>query len=320
MPSARLAYNPTAGGFPSWLLTERAAQVLRAHGWEIDMVQSRSGEHLTEISAQAVQEGMDALIVVGGDGSVNYAVRALIGTQTALGVLPAGTANIWAREIGLIGLRWTRLFALEESARRLVGGRVQLVDVGYCNEKPFLLWAGVGLDGFLVHRIEPRKSWEKRLSVIHYTAATVWNVSYWHGIRMRVLANGKEFEGKFLMALMSNIHFYAVMRLVEDVCLDDGVMDLFLFKGETPLDAYQRLFDLFTGRHKESDSIVRIRFQELSLSSPSKLYLQMDGEPFDSDGDVRVRVAPKALRVIVPASAPAGSFLSPAVRYSSAHT
>ncbi len=69
--------------------------------------------------AQGGEEGKEALFVVGGDGTINLAVRGLAGSETALGVLPGGTANVLAQELGLPGLTWTRWMALEESARRL---------------------------------------------------------------------------------------------------------------------------------------------------------------------------------------------------------
>src|SRR3972149_7161056 len=156
MPSALLVYNPVAGRYPSRLLTERAASLVQKHGWQIQIETSRGGKHITQLAHQAAAEKFDAFYVVGGDGSLGHALPGLIGTETALGVLPAGTSNVWAQEIGLPGLTWTRLMALEESARQLGQAPGGGGDVGLCNQVPFLLWAGVGLDAFVVHHIEPR--------------------------------------------------------------------------------------------------------------------------------------------------------------------
>ena len=148
-----VAYNPAAGRYPSRLLVERAARVFQQVGWTVQLEQTQNSEHITRLARQAAQAGMDYFIIAGGDGSVNRAVAGLINSETALGVLPAGTSNVWAQELGLPGLSWTRWIALEESARRLAQAHIQTIDVGVCNQQPFLLWAGVGLDGFIVHRI-----------------------------------------------------------------------------------------------------------------------------------------------------------------------
>jgi diacylglycerol kinase (ATP) len=168
MPNALLIFNPVAGRYPSRLLTERAATVLKKKGWRVEIETTQKGEDFTRLSRQAAKERLDVVVVVGGDGSINKAVAGLVGTETALGVLPAGTANVWAQEFGLPGLSWTRWMALEESARRLTSLRIAKVDVGLCNADYFLLWAGVGLDAFVVHRIEPRKQWEKHFAVVQY--------------------------------------------------------------------------------------------------------------------------------------------------------
>jgi diacylglycerol kinase (ATP) len=187
MPFAKLIYNPAAGRYPSWILTERAANVLREEGWRVSIEKTQSGKHVTDLAEKAALEGMDALFVVGGDGSVNRALPGLINSQTALGVLPAGTANVWAQELGLPGLSWTRWMALEESARRLAGACVAQADVGFCNGIPFLLWAGIGLDAFIVQRLEPRTQLEKRFAVVHYVASAAWNASMWRGMNLNVV-------------------------------------------------------------------------------------------------------------------------------------
>lgn len=138
------------------MLAERAADVLRASGWKIRLLRTHSAEHVTQLACRAASEGKEALFVVGGDGTINLAVRGIAGSQTALGVIPAGTANVLAQELGLPGLTWTRWMALEESARRLAKAHVQMADIGECAGTPFLMWAGVGLDAFAIHHIEPR--------------------------------------------------------------------------------------------------------------------------------------------------------------------
>src|SRR4030065_904512 len=189
MRNADMIYNPSAGRFPSGILAERAANVLRANGWNISLIRTESSEHVTQLARRAAEEGKEALFVVGGDGTINLALRGLVGSKTALGVLPGGTANVLAQELGLPGLTWTRWMALEESARRLAEARIREVDIGQCGNTPFLMWAGVGLDAFAVHHIEPRPRGEKLFANMAYAASTAWQASLWHGTNLQLTAD-----------------------------------------------------------------------------------------------------------------------------------
>ncbi len=306
MPSAYLVYNPIAGRYPSWILTERAANLLRMEGWDIQLERTQSAEHLAELARQAVAETVDAFFIVGGDGSLNHALPALINTNTALGVLPAGTANVWAQELGLPGLTWTRITALEESARLLAHPQFLKIDIGLCDQRPFLLWAGIGLDAFIVHRIEPRQRWEKHFAVMHYTASAIWNASFWHGIDLEVEVDGEVFGDRYLLAVINNIHLYAggYAHLSPNALLDDGLMDLWLFKGDTLGDIAQRVFELLSGNHKKSEQVTLVPFRSLVLKCKSKLFIQIDGEPIDVIEPLHIRVCPQALKVLVPKHTP----------------
>ena len=306
MPRAILAYNPIAGRFPSRLLAERAANVLRQFGWQLDLEQTQGSQHITQLARQAAEDRMDAFFMAGGDGSLNCAVAGLVGSDTALGVLPCGTANVWAQELGLPGLSWTRWLALEESARQLAFAGSCCVDIGICNERPFLLWAGVGLDAFVVHHIEPRSRWEKHFAMAHYAASVAWHASFWHGINLRAETDGREILGHFLLALVSNVHLYAggLANLSPQARLDDGVMDLWLFEGETLGDTVQAAWDLLAGRHFQSQRVHQVQFSQLKLESESPTYVQVDGEPLDVVNPVTITVQPGALHVLVPDETP----------------
>jgi len=306
MKKCFIAYNPTAGRYPSRLLVERAARVLEQHDWSVQLEQTFDGEHITRLAHQAADTGFDYFIIAGGDGSLNRAVTGLIGSHTALGVLPAGTANVWAQELGLPGLSWTRWTSLEESARRLADAQVRTVDAGICNGRPFLLWAGIGLDGFIVHHIEPRKRWEKHFAVVQYAASVAWHASFWRGMNLLAVVDGQEISGHFLLALVSNVHLYAggVAQVSPQARLDDGKMDLWLFEGETLGDVVQLAWELWAGNHTHSDKVRQIVFQELHIESTSPLFVKLDGEPAEGDGRVTISVHPHALRVLVPAGTP----------------
>jgi diacylglycerol kinase (ATP) len=302
-----MIYNPNAGRFPSGILAERAANVLRANGWDIRLMGTHDGAHVTQLARRAAEQGKEALFVVGGDGTINLAVRGLAGSQTALGVLPGGTANVLAQELGLPGLTWTRWMALEESARRLSQAEVHAVDIGLCADTPFLMWAGVGLDAFAIHHIEPRPRGEKLFANVGYAASTAWLASLWHGINLNVIADDLHISGHYLLAIMSNIHLYAggLAQISPFALLDDGVIDLWLFEGDTLGDTIQRAWDLYGGRHVDSDKVRNVAFSNLELQSDKPLYVQVDAEPIPYDERcIEIKVISRALRLLVPNETP----------------
>jgi diacylglycerol kinase (ATP) len=306
MPNTLLVYNPVAGRYPSRMLTERAASVLEGYGWGVDIETTSGGEHISSLASQAVEAKKDSLIVVGGDGSLNKALPGLVGTETALGVLPAGTANVWAQQIGLPGLSWTRWKALEESAHRLARGHIKQVDVGLSNDKHFLLWSGMGIDAFIVHRIEPRKQWEKNFTVMRYAAGVVWSARKWQGIDLRVATDELNIEGKFILAEVSNIRLYAggYATLSPQASLDDGLMELWLFDGESLEEVLQQAWSVWSGRHVNSKRVQFRQFDKVTLESDTPIYLQMDGEPEFGGNQVSISVLPRNLKVLIPEGAP----------------
>lgn len=306
MPSGMIAYNPVAGRFPSRILVERAASILERRGWDLSLVRTEGGEHIRALARQAADQDLDAFFMAGGDGSLNWALPSLVGRRTALAALPCGTSNVWAQEMGLPGLSWTRWMALEESAHRLAEGVTRAVDIGQAGEHLFLLWAGIGLDAFVVQRIEPRSPIEKSFALAHYAASVVWYAAEWRGINLSIQTDGDQIEGHFLVAVASNVQLYAggVARLSPEARLDDGRMELWLFEGDTLGDALQRFWDLWGGRHVGSEYVQHLTYRHLRIESESPLYLQVDGEPVQTSSPLDVVVHPRALNVLAPVQVP----------------
>ena len=302
MAKAWLIHNPAAGRFPSGPFLARAVDVLERAGWGIDIVACHPREDLAERATQAVAAGCEAVFVAGGDGSVGRVAGALAGTPTALGVLPSGTANVWAQEFGLPRLGWTSWFALEEAAARLARGRVRLVDVGLCNGQPFLMWAGVGLDAQIVNAIEPRERWEKILATVTYALQAVWEARNWSGIRVRVQANEQSWEDRYLVAVATNICSYAggLLELSPEARVDDGLLDFWLIGGSSLSAAVVRVAQVLTGRHTDAEGVVHFQAGEAVFELMGDTPMHLDGEPGTIHPPAHLQVRKRVLRVLVP--------------------
>ena len=305
MADSLLVYNPAAGRISVRPFIGSIIRVLNDHGYRVEVAESVNGRHTTQLARMAAQDNFRAVFAIGGDGTAGQAASGLVGSQTALGVLPAGTANVWAIELGIRAFVWSHLRALKQSAAILAEAEPCAVDVGLCNGLPFLMWAGVGLDAMTVKKLEPRKRFEKYLGVPEYFAATVWNVSLWHGMNLHIIADDRQVEGHYLLAVASNIRHYVggVAEISPSAALDDGEMDLWLFSGDNLADAFRHFFDMLAGRHLTSNQARCLPFRKARIESDTPFPLQMDGEPMLGATSATLEVLPRALRVLMPLQA-----------------
>lgn len=297
-----LLYNPAAGRLSGHPFLRGIRRVLHAAGWQIDVAEILNASHATLAAQQAARENYEAAFVIGGDGTIGQVTAGLIGSETALAPITGGTANVWAREQGLQPFSWYRWWALKDNARLLANSPAQRVDVGLCNERPFLLWAGIGLDALTIHKLEPRSRLVKYLAVPQYFATTVWEATFWRGMDLRVWADGKGVDGHFLLAVATNIrHYVGGMAVISpEAYLDDGQMDMWLFSGTNMADAFRHFFDMLAGRHLTSDQARRMPFQAARVESEVAFSIQMDGEPMLGGRRAELTVRPRALKVLMP--------------------
>lgn len=151
-----MIYNPAAGRPRLQRQTPEAAAELQAAGWTVDLAQTTGPDSAAHLARSAAADGYDAVVVVGGDGTVNLAANGLLQAAEAglappaLGILPAGTANVLARDLGLPAPGPGLEASLPLAARLLARSRVARIDVGVvrsaAGQRCFLCWAGIGLD------------------------------------------------------------------------------------------------------------------------------------------------------------------------------
>jgi YegS/Rv2252/BmrU family lipid kinase len=302
MRRALVIYNPAAGRFPVKPFLKAIETELVKAGWKAEIVATRSGEHTVQLGQQAAAQEYDAAIAVGGDGTIGQVASGLIGSETALGVLPAGTSNVWANELGLSPFTWAYPGRLQENTQILASSSIQRVDVGKCNEYSFMMWAGMGLDALAIRSLEPRVRLEKFFAVPEYAASTIWNASQWRGIQLRLWADEQELEGHYIMAVANNIRRYmgGYSILSPDAFIDDGMLDLWLFNGDSLADAFRIAYELWRGHHVNSSEAQRIPFHSLRVQAQSPFFVHMDAEPKDATQEAQITVHKRALKLLMP--------------------
>jgi YegS/Rv2252/BmrU family lipid kinase len=168
--------NPTSGSYSQHVRqVEETLIFLHDAGWEIELQLTKEAGNASLLARQAVMQKVDVVIVAGGDGIINEVIQELAGSETALGVLPFGTVNVWAREMNI---------PLDVNGARevLLNGEKLRVDLGKVNDRYFLLMAGIGFDADVTHAVEKKPI--KRLGVLGYLL-----VGTWLGLAMKVFAS-----------------------------------------------------------------------------------------------------------------------------------
>ncbi len=304
MRSAVIIYNPTAGRFSVKPFIKSVTKELESAGWKVDAAETQSATHTVELAKQAAAEKKDAAFAVGGDGTIGNVVNGLVGSETALGVLPAGTANVWSIELGLRPFSWTRPWVLRKNASILANAPIHRVDVGLCNQVSFMMWAGIGLDAMAIQALEPRIRLDKFFAAPEYATSAIWSAAQWSGLNLRVWSDEHEIEGRFMLAVATNIrHYMGGLSIISpDAYIDDGLLDLWLFRGSNLGDVLRHAYDLWRGSHVNSDAAHRIPFRNLHVEADSPYWIQTDGEARGSAQTAEISVQKHTLRLLVPST------------------
>ena len=322
MSQATIIYNPLAGP-QNWEPAIREVSALwRSYGWEVAVHATAYSGHAAEIARQAAADGRDLVLVGGGDGTLGEVTNGLAGSDTILAVLPMGTGNSFAKELGMTArLGFYGPDRLIKFAQSLLKGRVHEMDVGHTLDgRHWLLWASVGMDSYLVDYIEPRSKLVKRLGPLGYIGEGLPAMPKFGGMTAEVDIDGRRYSGDYLMVTISNCRLYGggELNMNPTAVLDDGVFEVWLFGGKEfagkeipdPLTAMQYLFEVATGRHAKDPNVQKVVGRRVHIATTPVLPYHQDG---DSVGQTpfTCEIKPLALRLLVPPTAPEGLFSRP---------
>ncbi len=288
-----LIYNPRSGrGHAKEELLSQVLTRLKDAGMEVSPRPTERMGHATQMARDAAEAGFEMAIAWGGDGTLNEVACGLRDSPTAMGVLPGGTVNVFAREVEIP-------LKLSGALDTLVGGRIVRIPMGFAGERPFLLMAGVGLDGEVVYRLKSR--FKDALGAFAFWLDGFRLLASYPMSPVRVRVGGKEIVGTGLIA--GNIRRYGPRYYVTpDAKLEEPKPDIVIFTGKNRRDYLRYLLGILGHFHLRFSDIEHLKTDALSVSvdEGARVPLQLDGEP-SGCAPVEIRVQDKALAVVLPA-------------------
>lgn len=282
--------NPTSGKGRAAGLDNIVVPRLEAAGISVRRLQGRDADEARLLADACVADGIDTLVVVGGDGMVHLAIQSLAGSQTSLGVVPAGTGNDVSRYFGIP--RENPAAAVDA----IIAANTTAIDLGRVGPTYFISVLAGGLDAIVNERVN-RMSWPK--GQMRYNLATIAALANFKPIPYRIDIDGEELTFEATTLAVGNTSSYGGgMRIAEGADATDGLLDLVVIGPGTRRELLTTFPLVFKGTHVHHPKFQRWRGKRITIAA-SGITAYADGEPI-APLPLTVEVVPSTLRIITP--------------------
>ena len=272
---------------------EQVEKAVRDVGWDaptwLETTKDDPGKGMAE---QAVRDGHDVVLAMGGDGTVMSCITALAGSGVPIGVLPAGTGNLLARNLDL------PVDDVQEAVRVALTGVDKAIDVGVCGEHKFAIMAGLGFDAAMM-----RDAPEKLKSKVGWPAYVVSAARHLRGRRTSVritLDDQQPMSRKARTVVVGNVgKLQGGIPLMPDARPDDGVLDVVVIAPRNLLDWLRVAAVVIVRRHRPDFRVERFRARRVRIEAEQPMPQQLDGEVIGDHSTMDISIEPRALLVRV---------------------
>ncbi len=292
--------NPKSGASSTTLLAHQFKDFLEEENWRVELYLTKSLNDAQRIAHRAAVDFDCSLVVAcGGDGTIREVIQGLEGSDTPLMIIPGGTENLLANELGYDE-------HIETYRKAFTGGFFRELDIGMVNSKCFTSVLGVGIDGEIVRRFSEKRN--GHISHIDYFWP-IWRSIWAHRFpKILIEADGKEIYCGRAMAYVGNISRYAIgLEILSKANYSDGLLDLCVYKCNTRLRLFKHAILTLLKLHRDSSDVIYCQCKKIRvLSKKGEVLTQIDGDPGPSL-PLEIEVVPNAVHVLVPEGAkPAG--------------
>ncbi len=309
---ACLVINPRAGQNIAKLSDVMA--ILSAAGWKTDIAIKEYGGHSMELANEAAEEGYDLVIGYGGDGTLNNVVNGVMnakGQHSIVGVIPGGTANVWASEVGIpVDPVKSSLTLVNSEARKVDIGHVEVESLtfpdtptaqqqssGDSQDKKghtkkvkatskakhhFLLMAGLGIDAAIMGHVSKPLKYKLGPLAVGITAAEELPKQHPFPVEIHSGDNGKDdsvvWKGEALQVVIGNTRRYGdIAEMTPNAHIDDGILDICVITAGDPLSTMQQITALLLRRKPDNTTSEYFHGAHFTMSVPASINMQLDG-------------------------------------------
>ena len=267
---------------------------LRAHSIEPDVRYTTLDDPGEGLARQAAAEEADVVIAAGGDGTVHEVATGLVGTKSALGIIPLGTMNNLAHSLNIPE-------TIDEACAVIVGGETHAIDVGKINDHFFTEVAGIGLEAALFTAGEEVKS-PGMLSMVRGIIDGLRTLLAFRPVKLRIfIGDRKRYYYRAIQVTICNSRYYGPQfELVPEASMDDGLLDVVIFKNFSKLEYIRHAISIAQRRRVYQPKLVHRRVKSLYINTDHPVEIQADGLPHGYT-PAAVTINTGALQVRVPA-------------------
>jgi diacylglycerol kinase (ATP) len=286
--------NPKAGSAAGEAIHKALTSSCARGDNQLEIHETRDSEDLSSLIRDRISKGVDLVVACGGDGTVGAVANALVGTNTLLGIVPMGTANVLARELEIP-------LELGAACRLLVGEHdVATIDVMRVHGRHYLTQVGVGLDALMIRDTPAAR--KRRFGKAAYLWTAARHLFGHQPQRFFLEIDGKARKTRASQVVVANVGTLGQppFRWGADIRVDDGMLDVCVVKAKTLLHYSALFWHVVTGKHRADPNVRYDRARHsVAITSNKPTLVQADGEVL-GETPVRIEVVPGALRVIVP--------------------
>ena len=271
---------------------EFAAAFLSDRGVDAEVFLTEHGGHARELAGAALERGVSTVVAWGGDGTMNEVASTLAFRGAALGIVPSGSGNGLARELG-IPFDPARAFDIA------LHGATRAIDAGELDGRLFFNIAGIGLDARVAHEFAVNGL--VRRGFRRYLEITARELMAGAGSEHTIITDGETQRVRTLLIAIANGCQYGNGAVIApQACLDDGLLDVVVVADRSPVMALLQAPRMLMGQIAQIPGVTMRTAVEIEITSGQAVIYHVDGEPFVGGASVHARCRPRALHVKVP--------------------
>lgn len=282
--------NPISGTQSKELILSLLETKMDKAKYTWDVAYTERAGHAVEIAAKSAEEGVDVVVAIGGDGTINEIARSLVHTDTALGIVPCGSGNGLARHLHIPMDPKKALDILND-------GCTDIIDYGKINESKFFCTCGVGFDAF----VSLKFAHAGKRGLLTYLEQTLQeSLKYQPETYELETENGITNYKAFLIACGNASQYGNNAYIAPQATLTDGLLDVTILEPFTMLDVPSLAFQLFNKTIDQNSRIKTFRCKKLCIRRTTPGVVHFDGDPMQTEANVDIELIEGGLHVVVP--------------------